>query len=99
VIFLAVPFVLILFYFWLTGNWFARILTALALWPVFVVTIGESIASTVGVPAPSLPISALCLGIPAAVAWFAAGIPTYYHRHAARNRDADFRGMSLTLRD
>jgi hypothetical protein len=99
VIFLAVPFVLILFYFWLTGNWFARILTALALWPVFVVTIGESIASYIGTGGTNPAVALIGFGVPAAVAWFAAGIPTYYHRRVTIGRDADFRGFGLTLRD
>lgn len=67
---------LALLYFWLIGHWFARVLMFVALGVVFGAISFFIVAANTGVEQAGF--MAVPLGVLAA--WYAAGVPTYYHR-------------------
>lgn len=82
-----------LLYFWLSGHWFARVLTTIALWPVLLVCTDPVLYLVEPGYNPAL--AALFIGLNGVAAWFLAGIPAYVRKR----RDMHGASMSLALRD
>lgn len=66
-----------LLYFWLIGHWFARVLAFLVFAAAF--GVGGALLTSAGATYPNAGLPGLVIG--GIVAWFVAGIPTYYWRH------------------
>jgi hypothetical protein len=76
-----------LFYFWLMGHWFARVLVCVGMAPFFLVMFSKL--------CPHDGMGALCFVVTCGTAaWFGSGIPIYAAKRRERYRDANF---SLTL--
>lgn len=73
---------LVALYFWLVGNWFARVVVTIALMPLM--ALAGSAITTINVP-PSGQTSMAVMGalFGLAMAWVIGSVPTYYGRWAA----------------
>ncbi len=78
---------LAVFYFWLRGQWFARVLVLLISAPVFFLTIAAVMDPRSNPPVAwgwdtiALFVAVACIG-----AWYFSAAPTYFHRRSARVR-------------
>lgn len=88
----AIAAAIALLYFWLSGHWFARVLTCLALWPVLIVCTDPVLYLMELGYNPAL--AALFIGLNGVVAWLIASVPGYVRKR----RNAPL-SMSLAIRD
>jgi hypothetical protein len=93
-ILIGLSLALVLLYFWLSGHWFARIVTFLALAVVCgigVAALAATIAQSAGAPPGNPAIEVvIVLGaiVGAALAWPLASIPTWHYRRQAQRLQA-----------